>query len=75
MVQSRSRGKETCNRIQLVPFFRRFAIKHPDYDPYGKGQNADILYSVEKIDGKLLITQATHVWWNSSGETGVWPSR
>ena len=57
------------------PFFRRFAIKHADYDPYGKGQNADILYSVEKIDGKLLITQATHVWWNSSGETGVWPSR
>ena len=48
MGQSRSRGKETCNRIQLVPFFRRFAIKHADYDPYGKGQNADILYSVEK---------------------------
>ena len=58
-----------------VPCFRRFAIKHPRPDSDGKGHRADILYSVEKIDGKLLITRATHVWWQSSGETGVWPSR
>ena len=40
----------------------------------GKSQRADILYSVENVNGKLLITNATHVLWNSSGETGVWPS-
>ena len=57
------------------PFFRRFAIKSKERDYYGKGPESDVLYSVEKIKGKLLITNATHVKWNSSGETGVWPSR
>lgn len=58
-----------------TPFFRRFAIKSKMRDSYGKGQDPEILYNVEEIKGKLLITHATHVKWNSSGETGVWPSR
>ena len=57
------------------PLFRRFAIKKSDTDYYRDRETADILYNVEMVEDKLLITQATHVWWQSSGKTGVWPSR
>lgn len=67
--------KEDVIVYNWTPLFRRFAIKESGEDYYGKGQNADILYNVENVNGKLLITNATHVLWNSSGETGVWPSR
>ena len=67
--------KEDVIVYNWTPLFRRFAIKESGEDYYGKGQNADVLYSVENVNGKLLITNATHVLWNSSGETGVWPSR
>jgi len=67
--------KEDVIVYNWTPLFRRFAIKESGEDYYGKGKNADILYSVENVNGKLLITNATRVLWNSSGETGVWPSR
>ena len=75
MVLSEFGQQEGCNHLQLDPLFQRFAIKSKEKDHYGKGREPDILYSVEKIEGRLLITNATHVKWNSSGETGVWPSR
>ena len=58
-----------------TPFFKDSPLKVREKDHYGKGHEPDILYSVEKIEGRLLITNATHKKWNSSGETGVWPSR
>ena len=58
-----------------TPLFRRFAIKVPSKDNYGLRANPSTVYTCRKIDGKLLITDATHVWWNSSGETCVWPCR
>ena len=67
--------KEDVIIYNWTPFFRRFAIKSKMRDSYGKGQDPETLYNVEEIKGKLLITHATHVKWNSSGETGVWPSR
>lgn len=67
--------KEDVIIYNWTPFFRRFAIKSKVRDSFGKGQDPDILYNVEEIKGKFLITHATHVKWNSSGETGVWPSR
>lgn len=66
--------KEDIIVYNWTPLFRRFAIKESGKDNHGKSQRADILYSVENVNGKLLITNATHVLWNSSGETGVWPS-
>jgi hypothetical protein len=68
-------NKEDVIIYNWTPFFQRFAIKSKEKDYYGKGREPDILYSVEKIEGRLLVTHATHVKWNSSGETGVWPSR
>ena len=67
--------KEDVIIYNWTPFFRRFAIKSKVRDSYGKGQDPETLYNVEEKKGKLLITHATHVKWNSSGETGVWPSR
>lgn len=58
-----------------TPLFRRFAIKVPSKDNYGLRADPNIVYTCRKIDGKLLITDATHVWWYSSGETCVWPCR
>ena len=67
--------KEDVIVYNWTPLFRRFAIKESGEDYYGKGQKTDILYSVENVNEKLLITNATYVLLNSSGETGVWPSR
>ena len=64
-----------CNCIQLVATVQRFAVKTSAYDYLDDRETADILFNVEMINGKLLITDATHVWWQSSGETGVWPTR
>lgn len=67
--------KEDVIVYNWVPFFRRFAIRDSQIESHGKGRDADVLYKVDRVNGKLVITQATHVKWNSSGETGVWPSR
>ena len=58
------------------PVFRRFASKEFNKLSYPyHSVLPETLYTVEKIDGKLLITDSTIVNWQSSGETCVWPCR